>query len=51
MIRATIPIMIDKKDDVNKLYLLLSFDLDSNVAYTIQNKVLPFILENESAFT
>lgn len=51
MIRATIPIMIDKKDDVNKLYLLLSFDLDSNVAYTIQNKVLPFILKNESAFT
>jgi hypothetical protein len=51
MIRATIPIMIDNKDDENKLYLLLSFDLDSNVAYTIQNKVLPFILKNESAFT
>ena len=51
MIRATIPVMIDKKDDENKLYLLLSFDLDSNVTHTVQNKVLPFILKNENAFT
>ncbi len=50
MIRATIPIMIDKKDDENKLYLLLSFDLDSNVTHTIQNRVLPFILKNENVF-
>jgi len=50
MIRATIPVMIDKKDDENRLYLLLSFDLDSNVTPTIQNKVLPFILKNENAF-
>jgi len=50
MIRATIPVMIDKKDDENRLYLLLSFDLDSNVTPTIQNKVLPFILKNENVF-
>jgi hypothetical protein len=50
MIRATIPIMSDKKDDENKLYLLLSFDLDSNVIHTIQNRVLPFILKNENVF-
>lgn len=51
MIRATIPLMIDKEDNENKFYLLLSFDVDSNVIHTIQNKVLPFILENESALT
>jgi hypothetical protein len=51
MIRATIPVMIDKKDDENKLYLLLSFDLDSDVTHTIQNKILPFILKNKNAFT
>ena len=51
MIRATIPVMIDQKDDENKLYLLLSFDLDSDVTHTIQNKVLPFILKNKNAFT
>jgi CRISPR/Cas system-associated protein Cas5 (RAMP superfamily) len=50
MIRATIPIMIDKKDDENKLYLLLSFDLDSNVTHAIQNRILPFILKNENVF-
>ena len=50
MIRATIPINIDKKDDEDKLYLLLSFDLDSNVTHTIQNIVLPFILKNENVF-
>ena len=50
MIRATIPITIDKKDDEDKLYLLLSFDLDSNVTHTIQNRVLPFILKNENVF-
>jgi hypothetical protein len=49
MIRATIPLMIDKEDDENKLYLLLSFDVDSKIIHIIQNKVLPFILENESA--
>jgi hypothetical protein len=51
MIRATIPVMIDQKDDENKLYLLLSFDLDSDVTHTIQNKILPFILKNKNAFT
>jgi hypothetical protein len=50
LVRATIPIMIDNKDDENKLYLLLSFDLDSNVTHTIQNRVLPFILKNENVF-
>jgi hypothetical protein len=49
MIRATIPLIIDKEDIENKLYLLLSFDVDSKVIHIIQNKVLPFILENENA--
>ncbi|HEY7570408.1 MAG TPA: hypothetical protein VH796_03470 [Nitrososphaeraceae archaeon] len=51
MIRATIPLIIDKEDNENKLYLLLSFDVDSKVIHIIQNKVLPFILENENAIT
>jgi len=51
MIRATIPIMIDKEDDENRLYLLLSFDVDPKVIHIIENKVLPFILENKNAIT
>src|SRR5919202_4199658 len=44
LIRATIPIMLSSKDDESKFYyLLLSFDLNSNVMDVIENKVMPFI--------
>ena len=51
LIRATIPIPImlfGKKDDESKpSYLLLSFDLNSNVMDVIENKVMPFIQKNQ----
>ena len=44
LIRATIPIRLFSKDDESKFYyLLLSFDLNSNVINVIENKVMPFI--------
>jgi hypothetical protein len=46
LIRATIPIKLSssKEDDGSKIYyLLLSFDLNSNVMDVIENKVMPFI--------
>ena len=46
LIRATIPIKLSssKEDDGSKFYyLLLSFDLNSNVMDVIENKVMPFI--------
>ena len=51
LIRATIPIPIrlfGKEDDESKsYYLLLSFDLNSNVMDVIENKVMPFIEKKE----
>jgi DNA-directed RNA polymerase sigma subunit (sigma70/sigma32) len=50
LIRATIPIKLSssKEDDETKsYYLLLSFDLNSNVMDVIENKVLPFIDKNK----
>ncbi len=44
LIRATIPIRLSGKEDENKsYYLLLSFDLNSNVISVIENKIMPFI--------
>jgi hypothetical protein len=45
LIRATIPVQLfGKEDDESKFYyLLLSFDLNSNVMDVIENKVMPFI--------
>ena len=44
LIRATIPITLSGKEDESKsYYLLLSFDLSSNVMDVIQNKIVPFI--------
>jgi hypothetical protein len=44
LIRATIPIrLFDKEDEGKFYYLLLSFDLNSNVIDIIENKVMPFI--------
>ena len=47
LIRATIPIrLFGKKDNGSKFYyLLLSFDLNSNVMDVIENKVMPFIIQ------
>jgi len=52
LIRATIPIPIryssNKQDDESKFYyILLSFDLNSNVMDVIENKVMPFIEKNK----
>ena len=49
LIRATIPIRLSSsKEDENKFYyLLLSFDLNSNVMDAIENKVMPFIERNK----
>ncbi len=44
LIRATIPIRLSGKEDESKsYYLLLSFDLNSNVISVIENKIMPFI--------
>ena len=50
LIRATIPIELSssKEDDGSKsYYLLLSFDLNSNVMGVIENKIMPFIEKNK----
>ena len=44
LIRATMPIRLSGKEDESKsYYLLLSFDLNSNVISVIENKIMPFI--------
>jgi hypothetical protein len=49
LIRATIPIMLSGKEHENKsYYLLLSFDLNSNVMDVIENKIMPFIQKKQS---
>ena len=46
LIRATIP--LPSKEDGSKFYyLLLSFDLNSNVTNVIENKVMPFIIRKK----
>jgi hypothetical protein len=47
LIRATIP--LPSKEDVSKFYLLLSFDLNSNVMDVVENKIMPFIQKIRSA--
>ena len=50
LIRATIPIELSssKEDDGSKsYYLLLSFDLNSNVMGVIENKIMPFVEKNK----
>ena len=48
LIRATIPIRLFDKENENKFYyLLLSFDLNSDVIDVIENKVMPFIEKNK----
>jgi hypothetical protein len=45
LIRATIPLMLSSsKEDKSKFYyLLLTFDLNSNVMDVIENKIMPLI--------
>ena len=58
IIRATIPIIIIVKNTTNaadendetkdkKLYLLLSFDIDSDARTVIDTKILPYVKENK----
>jgi hypothetical protein len=48
LIRATIPIrLFDKEHESKFYYLLLSFDLNSDVIDVIENKVMPFIEKNK----
>ena len=51
LLRATIPIPIrpfGKEYDESKFYyLLVSFDLNSNVIDVIENKIIPFIQKNK----
>jgi hypothetical protein len=49
LIRATIPIpmRLSNNEDESKFhYILLSFDLNSNVMNVIENKVMPYIDKN-----
>ena len=48
LIRATIPITLFGKEDESKFYyLLLSFDLNSNIIDVIENKIMPFIRKSK----
>lgn len=58
IIRATIPIIVIVKNTTNaaddndetkdkKLYLLLSFDIDSDARTVIDTKILPYVKENK----
>jgi hypothetical protein len=49
LIRATIPIILSdskEEDETKSHYLLLSFDLNSEVMDVIENKIMPFIGKN-----
>lgn len=54
LIRATVPIRLfgsDEDNDQSKYYyLLISFDLKSNVIDVIESKVMPFIEKNKKNF-
>ena len=48
LLRANIPIRLSNNVDESKsYYLLLSFDLNSNVVDVIENKVMPFIQKRQ----
>lgn len=51
LIRATLPIFLNRNGDYeSKFYLLLSFDVDSDAKSIIENKVLPYIENNNEIF-
>ena len=49
LIRATIPILLFRgnEDKDKRFYLLLSFDVNSDAKYIIENKILPLIKSRE----
>jgi hypothetical protein len=49
LIRATIPIFLfrNNEDKYKRFYLLLSFDVNSDAKYIIENKILPLIKSRE----
>jgi hypothetical protein len=49
LIRATIPVTT-KDNHVTKFFLLLSFDVDTDVKDFIETKLLPFIDKNKGLF-
>ncbi|MGI0020629.1 MAG: hypothetical protein ACREAY_09180 [Nitrososphaera sp.] len=48
LIRATIPVVNGSFD---KFYLMLSFDVGSDVVSIIEKKILPFLKENSESFS
>lgn len=51
LIRATVPILFSSNSDYeSKFYLLLSFDVGSDVKSIIENKVIPYIERNKEIF-
>jgi hypothetical protein len=51
LVRATIPIPVSGDDKKSKFFLLVSFEIDSDVKCIIESKVLPSIERNKEAFS
>jgi hypothetical protein len=49
LIRATVPIMTEDNPQA-KFFLLLSFDIDSDIRAIIENELLPYIDKNLRLF-
>lgn len=47
LIRATVPVVSAGYD---KFYLMLSFEVGSNINSTIEKKIIPFVEENRGSF-
>jgi hypothetical protein len=51
LIRATVPVIMEENlRTQTKFYLLLSFDIDTNVVDIIENELLPYIDKNLELF-
>jgi hypothetical protein len=50
LVRATIPIPLSGDDKKSRFFLLISFEVDSDVKSIIESKVLPSIERNKEAF-
>lgn len=48
LIRATVPVVNGTYD---KFYLILSFDVGTDVISTMEEKILPFVKENHASFS
>ena len=51
LVRATIPIPLSGDDKKSRFFLLVSFEIDSDVKSIIESKVLPSIERNKEAFS